>query len=301
MGTTLYGGAPIFFVALEDIVGKRLISLPFSDYQMVEMSLDDARRFIEVLKKIYPGYAIHFKWAGNFGEMNDPHIHVRQHAVYHRISVKSEARMWQEVSGAFRRGVRKAKNHKITLNIGKNKAALKRFYGLFCRHRAHKFKILSPPFLFFEEIYDHFFSTGKGFVLEALEQGHLIAGLLILEYEKGLYYKYGASDLDKLALRPNNFLFWELMKLAGRGNYDYIDLGMSWLTEADKGIVKFKESFGGRAFPIFSILAKGSDENEIHISDTQKMFRELTDILVERTMDEHAFDRLGMLLFKYFT
>ena len=202
------GGLP--FVALDDLAGKRVASLPFSDYLPIE-DVDWLAAQLHFLKKAYPDQEITIKTT--LGENRlPPGVEVSRRAVYHRYLPGGSA------SAEFRRGVRRATKRGIRVLRSADAAALDRFQELYHWQRLRKFGGVPQPPSFFRAVREVFLDTGRGFVLEALtEAGHVAASVVVLWEGDGWFYKFGASDPAHLNDRPNNAIFDHLTTSVDEG------------------------------------------------------------------------------------
>lgn len=94
-----------------------------------------------------------------------------------------------------------------------------------------------------------FFAPGSGPIHTKLYiawlSGEPIAGVLMLEYDRTVYYLHGAMDRAHRAVMAPHLMHWRLMreyKRAGAMAYDF------WGIDADRwpGVTRFKKGFGGR-------------------------------------------------------
>jgi lipid II:glycine glycyltransferase (peptidoglycan interpeptide bridge formation enzyme) len=186
--------------------------------------------------------------------------------------------------------------HKAGLTVRKmaNEQAIELFYNLHSRLRIEKHRLLPQPKAFFEEIGRRFFPN-DGFVLFAETQGRIIAGMLFLIRASTLYYKFSASDLDYLTVRPNHFLLWEAVEYAVGQKFESIDLGLS----EDEGLVRFKERFGAEAKPVY--VAQYHDlKTSNAITQIESTLQSLTSLLTQPGIPLGAAQRGGELLYRFF-
>jgi len=79
----------------------------------------------------------------------------------------------------------------------------------------------------------------------AMQGGHPVAGVILMEHGRTVYYLHGAMDRDHRALMAPHLMHWELMqqyKSRGFNSYDFwgVDAG-AW-----PGVTRFKLGFGAR-------------------------------------------------------
>ena len=89
---------------------------------------------------------------------------------------------------------------------------------------------------------------GLGFVLLAYKDDECLAAAIFLHWHRTLTYKYGASAIDGLNLRPNNLLFWTAIRWGCENGYTLFDMGKTDL--ANTGLRAFKSGWGANEMPL---------------------------------------------------
>ena len=283
----------------DNLLGKHLLCLPFSDYLDPALPSDDLLTALHRLTADHPDYAISLRLAGRLPD--HPRWQPSRRGFYHLVPVASESTMWPRLSPAFRRAVRKAQKHHLAVEFSHDLESLDAFYNLFVHHRQHKFRILSPPRALFHAIHERFFRPDRGFVLHATRDRQPLAALLVLAHRDTLYYKFGASRLDALDSRPNNLLFWRLLQYAHEHDFAAVNLGLTWDSPDDLGLARFKASLGAAAHPVTHYRYTPPTFDRAREHHYRTLLRRLTAALVAQphTPDQH--DQLARLLFHYFT
>lgn len=241
--------AAILYSEVEDIRGRRLLSLPFSDYvdPFVETA-EDWRRLVDPL--IAHGAPLRFRCLHNSLPGEDMRFKPAGHALWHRVGVgRSEDEMHAGLRGSARQNIRKAQRHGIVVRAGRSLEDVRKFYDLHCHVRKTKYRLFAQPFSFFEAIHAAFSAGDRIHVLLAEIDGRPIAGIFFLVHGDTLYYKFNAS-IDP-TLGPNDLLVWTGMLMARERGLSFIDFGLS---DTDQpGLVRFKQKFADTEKPI-SIL-----------------------------------------------
>jgi lipid II:glycine glycyltransferase (peptidoglycan interpeptide bridge formation enzyme) len=136
------------------------------------------------------------------------------------------------------------------------------------------------------------FDQGLGFILVALKNDEFLAAAVFLHWQHTLTYKYGASAVDSLSLRPNNLLFWTAIQWGCENGYTVFDMGKTDL--ANTGLREFKSGWGAREMPLtYSILAA-----EPSHAWTGKLMPIMKIII--RNSPLFVCQAIGELLYKYF-
>jgi len=82
-------------------------------------------------------------------------------------------------------------------------------------------------------------------MFHAMQGGHPIAGVIMMEHGRTAYYLHGAMDRDHRSLMAPHLMHWELMQQYKQRGYQSYDF---WGIDADKwpGVSRFKLGFGAR-------------------------------------------------------
>ncbi len=120
---------------------------------------------------------------------------------------------------------------------------------------------------YYKTVFDIFSPKDQCFLLEAVYEGRVLAGLMLFVCGERAWYLYGASDDESRNLMPTYLLQWEAMRLAkakGALSYDLWGvpdedeevLERDFATRSDGlwGVYRFKRGFGGelkRSAPAF--------------------------------------------------
>jgi hypothetical protein len=83
----------------------------------------------------------------------------------------------------------------------------------------------------------------------AEKEGQIIAGIIVLAWQKKLLYWHGCSRGEFFRDYPNNLLHYEIIKWACENGFAHYDMGPSMEME---GVIKFKKSFGAEQLPFAS-------------------------------------------------
>lgn len=236
------------------ITGRRLVSLPFSDY------CKPLYRDEEALEEL-TCQLIHFFQSTRLKKMeirwNLPkraEIQQVSEFVLHTIKLKPDP---DQVSDCFKRthlqNIHAAEERGVKVEFGDQLEHMKTFFDLQLETRK-RHGIPAQPWKYFKLLWRHIVKAGMGFVLLAHKDGEYIAGMVYLGWGKTLTAKYAASREDRFNLRPNNLLFWEGMCWGCRNGYQVFDMGRCEVKNA--GLRNFKSRWGAVEEPLYySILS----------------------------------------------
>ncbi|MBW4682219.1 MAG: GNAT family N-acetyltransferase [Microcoleus vaginatus WJT46-NPBG5] len=291
----------LIFAEVDDIFGKRIVSLPFSDYTE-PLALEELQivSILNFLKDKYHDWTITFKFHGQLEELEKiDYKNIRQ-AVCHRVNlIGSVDELWSRTSNAFKGAVKQAqKNELLRTEIINTENGIEIFHQLLTNLRRKKFNVLPQPKSFCLRFLKHFIHKGQGNIWFAFMNDKPIASALILQKDSALFYKMAVSDEEYLKFRPNNFLLWEIIKSGNKQGFEYLDLGLSQINYT--GLIRFKDSMGGVQTPInyYRYTPKGYDiEREGKIKN---LLSGVTGLLIKPEIPDEVVQEAGNLLYKYF-
>jgi hypothetical protein len=218
---------------------------------------------------------------------------VAQHHAVHLPATFEEAEAAFNIKHKqkYRQSVRAGVTYKVDTSL----EGLRTFYALHTETRKFKHGLLPQPFRFFEAIYERFFPD-NGFFLIAEHNGEPIAIMFFLSYGSTLYYKFSASSLSSLPLRPNNLLITKALEIAIARGYKKVDLGIS----DTEGLIGFKERIGGRASDVHSASYRPREKSAAVIN-VERALGTLTKILTEQDVPLVCAQEGGDALYRFFT
>jgi CelD/BcsL family acetyltransferase involved in cellulose biosynthesis len=289
----LEGG--IAFAVIDDALGPRVRSLPFSDYcdaiasnpelyvAIVESILDmELPTTLRVLRDEWARQSELFEETGA--------------AMWHGTSVLADAdEAWARLGGSSRRNIRRAREGGVTVRVGTTLEDVLQFHEMHTSLRKRKYRMLAQPPTFFEAMHRNFSDDDAIFVLFAETTDGIVAGTLFLEWEGTLYYKFNASV--ETVLRPNDLLIWAGIECARERGLSFVDFGLSGVDQP--GLLRFKAKFANVERRISTLTWRP----EISISrgeDLSAVLSGLTDLLTEESVPDDVTARAGALLYRYF-
>jgi lipid II:glycine glycyltransferase (peptidoglycan interpeptide bridge formation enzyme) len=234
-------GVPMMFVKSQ-LTGKRLISIPFSDY-CIPLSNNDfylnclTEKLIQ-LSHEFKDIPIQLRWQ----YPQHPMLSNNTPYVFHTLQLNPDVEL---VAKGFhpthRRNIRIAQEKGIRIEMGTETKQLKEFYKLHLQTRRRQ-GVPIQPWNFFQLLGEELFKRDLGFVLLAYKDEQCIAGGVFLNWNKTLTYKFGASLPEYQAWRPNNLLFWSAIRWGCENGFKIFDLGRTDLE--NKGLIRFKKGWG---------------------------------------------------------
>jgi lipid II:glycine glycyltransferase (peptidoglycan interpeptide bridge formation enzyme) len=230
------------------ITGRRGVSLPFSDEcgllarddadgdRLMQSALELGRtrqwKYVE-LRGEFPGRLRPKPWASYLG---------------HEVDLAGGPDvLFARFDGSVRRAIHKAEKARVQVQVLTTLEATQAFYKLHCLTR-RRHGTPPQPFAFFQNLREHVFKPGSGFILLATHEDRPVATGIFVHHGTIGMYKFGASDPSCLPLRGNDLVMWEAIKWYAARGYSWFSLGRT--APANGGLRRFKCGFGAREYPI---------------------------------------------------
>ena len=250
-------GAP--FLEVRSLAGRRRwISLPFTDECPPLAGSSEARDML--IRAL----------ADEEGQLRVPPVEIRApidalgwgvtaEAVIHELELEPDPDALRKRFSRSQvvRNIARAEREGVMVRRAAGERDLDAFYRLHTRTRRRQ-GVPVQPRRFFELLWSRLVEPGLAFILLAdVPGGEAVAGALFLQTGDTTIYKFGASDVDSLPLRPNHLIFWTAIQSAcARGDRRF-DFGRTDLGNA--GLRAFKRGWGGEERPLrYSALAPGA-------------------------------------------
>ncbi len=289
-------GVPVCLT--DELVRKRYISLPFSDFCEVVGHDEQARRAVAeaVLRECRP-WSLRSR-TGRLPEIAAPATSSRSY-FWHLIDTRpATEHIEMRLSKDVRRSIRRAERDGVKVVHAQSKDDLRAWFGLQLRLRKQKHGLLAQPYSFFEAIWDSMIAPGDGVLLLAYHDGQLIGGEIDLVWKDTLYAKFAAASLDHLKLRPNHILTWEAIRFAkSRGLAGY-DLGRTSVSQ--QGLVDFKRSFNPHEEGLVSATYGEVGQASRHQKQLDEAIEGLSALLADKSVPDSVTERAGEILYRYF-
>lgn len=156
---------------------------------------------------------------------------------------KDEERMWNGLKSHVRTKVRKSINNGLVAEFGGDEF-LDEFYSVFAeKMRDHGTPVYGPEF--FREILRAF--PGQIEIGVFRHNGKTVAAAFLNSYRGVVEAQWSASVPEAVALKPNMFMFWNIIRRAVERGYRELDFGRSWI---GTGTCDFKIQWGGSVVPL---------------------------------------------------
>lgn len=274
-------GSMVPFCEIDDILGRRLVVLPFSD------ACDPVGPSVDVILRRLQSHGLPLQMRVLERRLN---MTITKKARWHRLALP--ATDWNP---SFVRCVRKAQRAGVEVRPLEN---LQDFADLHVVLRKEKFRLLAQPAKFFAAIHRHFAACDSWHALGAWHKNKLIAATIYLSHGDTMYYKYNASDQQHLMLRPNNLLIWAGVELAVSRGLRTLDLGPS--DDDQPGLIRFKRATGALELELQFLQWLPPGWEEGNLPQVRAMLQEMTKLLTDPRVPNQVTADAGAALYRYF-
>lgn len=242
-GAQLQNGWPFCHVK-SWATGRRLVSLPFSDY--CEPLMDDpadTHMCIRALERSLVAsnlLYVEFRALHDLGDVtslsmsSSPYISQKLD-----LALPVDAIFRNFHKDSTQRKIRRAEREGLTHQEGRSESLLETFYNLLLPTR-RRHQVPPQPRRWFENLIECF---GEALTIRVAFQGpRPTAAILTLRHKDKLFYKYGCSDERFHNLGGMHLLFWIAIQQAKQDGMSVLDFGRSDIQST--GLVTFKERWG---------------------------------------------------------
>jgi CelD/BcsL family acetyltransferase involved in cellulose biosynthesis len=288
--------AALPFVQVADIRGERVPCLPFSDFcdPLVTEPADWQALVAPLLDLEAP---VSVRCLRNPLPVQDPRFTRHGQAVWHGVDLRRpEETIWSSLKGSARQNVRKAGRHGVTVREGRSLADVELFHAMHCHVRKSKYRLLAQPLAFFEQLHAAFAPDDQIIVLLAELNGRTIGGILLLQWQDTLYYKFNAST--EAAFCPNDLLAWESLRLGRRRGLARLDFGLS--DPAQSGLVRYKRKYATEERVIHQLVFPSTRRLAAHEAVAGRVLGRLTELLTRPEVPDTVTSEAGDALYRYF-
>ena len=246
------GFLPLCFIK-SPLTGRRLVSLPFSDYcpllaidetnttQLIEQALHIAQeknvKYLELRSGTNEVLARRTDFTAN-------NLYVNW--VLPLAGSAEEA--WSDLRKPVQHQIKKSQKAGVQVRTAQKHEDMDIYYRLHLNTRTKKHGMPAQARRYFHMLWDTFAPSGTMRLLLAEAEGTPIAGMLLFAAGSTLHYAYGASDENYLKLAPNNLLFWEAITWGCANGYKSLDLGRT--ASNNPGLMEFKRRWGAVQEPM---------------------------------------------------
>ena len=228
------------------LTGRRLVSLPFSDYCE---PLCDSEEDVSFLIRHLQNELKHQRWKylelrsinGNFGQtVHGMRFLPAARYLLHTLSLRPDLnRLFRGFDrDSVQRRIQRADQAGLIEKCGRSDDLLKEFYALFVITRG-RHRLPPTPYGWFRNLIQR---QGKALEIRiAYKNDTPVAAILTLRFRDVLYYKYGCSDARFKQYGATPWLFWRAIAAGKSDGAMEFDLGRT--EEGNAGLLAFKNNW----------------------------------------------------------
>jgi FemAB-related protein (PEP-CTERM system-associated) len=162
--------------------------------------------------------------------------------------------LWKSLSSSMRAKVRKAQGHGLEIRFSRDDRDLEAFYDVLSENMRRKgFPIYGMPFM--AELLAEFGERTQ--IVTLWRGGESVSGAVVLEYRGVVYIPFVSSRPRFFPLRPNNLLYWEIMRHYSARGARVLDFGTSLVGAST---LDFKTSWGATTHALPSYIFSAANE-----------------------------------------
>jgi CelD/BcsL family acetyltransferase involved in cellulose biosynthesis len=295
-------GAPVAgftWAVVDDLRGTRMVSLPFSDraeplYASGGMWRELAR---DCLGSEVPFRVRCFE---DSPVSTSPGMTRAGEAAWHGTPLTAPLDVLMErFSGSVRRNIRLSRRRGVRVLASTERWALHAFHRLHVGLRKRKYRMLAQPLGFLDRVWEEFSPRDGVVTFLAYVDEEIVAGAVHLVWNDVLYYKYSASDLDRLTARPNEAIASAAIEWAVQRGLTCLDWGLSDLDQP--GLLAYKRGWGCVEKRIVTWRSRPSDGTGAGDgTEAGRLLAGLTELLTDDGVPDDVTAAAGSLLYRDF-
>lgn len=226
------------------LTGRRLVSLPFSDYcEPLLSDPESSKAIFGTLRK--DSTQQHWEYVeirplevlnGTAGQFDPLETYCLQEL---DLTPDIETLFRSFHKDSVQRKIKRAAREELKYSEGKSEELLRHFYGLLMLTR-RRHSLPPQPLTWYRNLIDCF---GDALKIRVAYKGRVpVAGIVTLQYKNKMVFKYGCSDPAWNKLGGTHLLFWNSIQEAKAKGLQAFDLGRSELRNT--GLITFKKRWG---------------------------------------------------------
>lgn len=231
-----------FIAATSIITGKRIISLPFTNYCDPLLDKEIFAEAIEEIKEALPEFReLDIRTLGDYSDSLKKFSLDSLYFTHILIlggSIDETFKSFHPTS--VRASIRRSEKHHLGVRQGTNLDDLKSFYHLEVSLRK-RLSLPPLPFLFYKNIWHELSKYDLISIPLIIKDDKVIAAGFILNFKDTYYLEYTASNRRFINSYPNHKLFFEVIKTAHLKHATKVDFGRSSID--NESLIKFKEKW----------------------------------------------------------
>lgn len=288
--------AALLFSHVRDLRGERILCLPFSDY--CDPLVEGAASWGELVEPLlHLGVPVRLRCLRNNIPGGDSRFTPHKRAKWHGADLtRPEDELWAGLTGQARQNIRQARRNGVVVRSGKRLEDAQLFHRMHAHLRKTKYRMLAQPVAFFEILHEIFSCDDRLTIMMAELEGVPIAGILLLEWQDTLYYKFNASIEQRF--RPNDLMVWEAMLLGHRRGLARLDFGVSDLDQP--GLVRYKAKFATEERDVDFLQYLPDGYSDWRGEQASQVLGRVTRLLTDEAVPDGIARAAGTELYRFF-
>ncbi len=242
----ILAAVPLFLVR-SWFTGKRLVSLPFSDYcNPLVRSSDDFALLLRQAQQVASDSGakqVELRYIGSDAPPASGFVLQNRSHVNHILDLSEPLEI---VKAKFHknqvlRNLRKAQKEGVQLVAAQTEDDMRLFYGLYLRTRRQN-GLPAMPFKFFRNLWRLLFPRKMLHVLLALHASRPVAGIVLARDHQTMFYLYGGSNASTRVRGASQLLLWQAIQMAHASGLAVFDFGRTAVN--NQGLLEFKRNWG---------------------------------------------------------
>lgn len=164
---------------------------------------------------------------------------------------KSEQELLANMQPKTRYNIKLAAKKSVKVKVGHSQKMLEEFLSLY-HQTANRQKFFIHPDEYFKTLFDIFQQDKQAEIITGYYQEKPLASIMVLIYNKTLFYPYGGSTNKHKELMPFYLVMWQAILLGKKQGCRFFDLWNCLLPEMENpthpwyGFHRFKKGFNGQ-------------------------------------------------------
>jgi CelD/BcsL family acetyltransferase involved in cellulose biosynthesis len=284
------------------LTGRRLVSIPFSQYCGPLWTDDDALTYIlsclDNIRTATRSDYVLLKMKEQLPERVRNTFNFTQTNYFYQSNIPLEGtkeEIWRRLhKRSIRHAVTRAQRWGVRVEKSTDIDDIEHLCDLMLKTSRRHGTPSYPPKLFVE-IYESLMPKGLAEVFFATYMNKAI-GVLVLFRFNGAMSGYNFSDMDFRDKQPNALLFWHAIELSYDAGYKNFDMGISSPYHLE--LLDWKRKWGGETVPTPYYLLSDTGRKEISLDSTSPFFNACGNIL--RAVPLPVFSKIGPRLMGHF-
>ncbi|KAA3647812.1 MAG: GNAT family N-acetyltransferase [Chloroflexi bacterium] len=291
--------AGIPYCEIDDIFGKRIVGLPFSDFSDPIVSSPEHWTLLSEALLAHQA-PVTLRPLHNVLPLDDPNFDQVNKAKWHGLDLTPEVEeLRANLHPQTRRGLNKSQREGVEIIGLDDLTGMRQFFELHLGIRKNKYRLLAQPYSFFANIWKCILQEQAGVLFAARYDGRFIAMAMFLAWKDTFHYKFSASLSEYLKLRVPDRLIWEGISYAKENGFSAFDMGLSDWDQT--GLVEYKRKFNPQEKTISFLRHNPMNNSSAKNTNLRPWLPRATRLFTQPWIPDGLTEGAGAALYRYFT